>query len=47
MVSHPTEAGGASAEALALAPHCHDELLQGDAMYTLRQVRIPGKQSNS
>lgn len=44
VVSHAAVGGGASGEALALPPHCHDELLQADAVHTGRQVRVPALQ---
>lgn len=41
MVGDAAKGGGAAAEALALAPHRHNELLQADAVHALRQVRVP------
>lgn len=41
VVSDPPVGGGTPGEALALAPDCHDELLQADAVHALRQVTVP------
>ncbi len=37
----PPVGRGAPGEALALAPDCHDELLQADAVHALCQVTVP------
>ena len=43
---HATEGRRAAREALALAPHRHDELLQRDAVQALGQVHVPGQRTD-
>ena len=41
VMGDPPVGRGTPGEALALAPDCHDELLQADAVHALRQVTVP------
>ena len=41
VVSDPAIGRGTPGEALALAPDCHDELFQADAVHALCQVAVP------
>jgi hypothetical protein len=45
VVGDAAEGGGAPGEALGLAPHRHDQLLQADAVHALSQVRVPALKS--
>ena len=40
VVGDPLVGGGTPREALALAPHCHDQLLKTDAVHQLSQVIV-------
>ena len=41
VMGDPSVGRGTPGEALALAPDCHDELLQADAVHALCQVTVP------
>ncbi len=43
----PPVGRGTPGEALALAPDCHDQLLQADAVHALCQVTVPITQNQS
>ena len=45
MEGDPPVGGGAAGEALALAPHRHDQLLHADGVHAVRQVLVPASPS--